>query len=214
MEEKKSENRSVFIYGLCDPLSNELRYIGKTYDIKKRLYKHLKQAKNNTKNHKNAWLNGLLKQNLFPVVKILKIASEKNWQQIEKDLIKIYNKNSTLLNILPGGEGVPRGTIPWNKNTKGKIKPNKGSFKKGVRVSPKTEIKRGQRLSPKTEFKKGQVPPNCVQVYKYDLNNKFIAKYSSYKEAAKSINVTWAAIRNCVVRKTFKCKGFIWKINN
>lgn len=35
-----------------------------------------------------------------------------------------------------------KGQIPWNKNTKGIIKPNKGSFKKGEHRSPSTEFKR------------------------------------------------------------------------
>ena len=37
-----------------------------------------------------------------------------------------------------------RGKAPWNKNTKGIMKPNSGSFKKGNH--PKTEFKKGQTL--------------------------------------------------------------------
>jgi hypothetical protein len=114
--------------------------------------------------------------------------------------------------MLPGGEGVPTGTIPWNKGIKGSVKPNSGSIKKGQRISVKTEIKPGQRLSPKTEFKKGMIAPNKVKVSKYDLSGNFIEQFSSYTDAAKSIKVNYTAIRNCIVRKTNKCKGFIWKI--
>lgn len=48
--------------------------------------------------------------------------------------------------------------VVWNKGTKGIMKANSASFKKGQRVSTATEIKKGQRLSPKTEFKKGDTP--------------------------------------------------------
>lgn len=34
-----------------------------------------------------------------------------------------------------------KGMTPWNKGLKGVIKPNSGSFKKGERISPKTEFK-------------------------------------------------------------------------
>lgn len=37
-----------------------------------------------------------------------------------------------------------KGSKPWNVDTKGLVKPNKGSFKKGVRASSLTEFKKGQ----------------------------------------------------------------------
>jgi hypothetical protein len=40
--------------------------------------------------------------------------------------------------------GFKKNNIPWNKNTKGLIKPNKTSFKKGIRYSKETEFKKGQ----------------------------------------------------------------------
>ena len=56
--------------------------------------------------------------------------------------------------------GFKKRMIAWNKGTKGICKSNSGSFKKGNRVSPMTEIKKGQRLSPNTEFKKDMIPHN------------------------------------------------------
>lgn len=69
---------------------------------------------------------------------------------------------------------------PWNKGTKGAMKPNEGSFtserlkgnqfakgnkpnrtsfKKGIRYNPKTEFKKG--IHPATEFKKGMKGEKC-----------------------------------------------------
>lgn len=48
----------------------------------------------------------------------------------------------------------PKGMLgkkPWNKGTKGLMKPNKGSFKKGKHYSPETEFKKG--INPPTKFK-------------------------------------------------------------
>lgn len=39
-----------------------------------------------------------------------------------------------------------KGFTPWNKGTKGLIKPNKGSFKKGEHPSPETEFKKGSMV--------------------------------------------------------------------
>ena len=47
-----------------------------------------------------------------------------------------------------------KGKPTWNTGTKGIMRSNKTSFKKGQHPNPQTEIKKGQRLSPKTEFKR------------------------------------------------------------
>jgi len=209
----KMETHPIFIYALIDPISNEIRYIGKSMNPLKRLTQHLCQVKNNTKTHKRAWLKSLLDKGLKPNIKILEVTSKNNWEFVEKSLIKFYNNKITLLNLTPGGEGVPKGTIPWNKGLKGVSKRNKGSFVKGEHRSSATEIKNNQRLSPKTEFKCGQIPFNRVAISKYTLDEKFIKDYPSYKEAAKSVGVTYTSIRNCICfTNTNKCRGFIWKI--
>jgi hypothetical protein len=55
-----------------------------------------------------------------------------------------------------------KGQIPWNKNTKGVMKPNKTSFSKGL-IPWNKELK-GIHLSKKSEFKKGSIPKNKVKI--------------------------------------------------
>jgi hypothetical protein len=38
-----------------------------------------------------------------------------------------------------------KGQIPWNKGKKGSVKPNSGSFKKGINYSPNTQFKKGDK---------------------------------------------------------------------
>lgn len=83
--------------------------------------------------------------------------------------------------------------IPWNKGTKGIMKKNSGSIKKGERISKETEFGKGNipwnkglkgiHLSPKSEFKKGMITwnkglkfnkVNCI------LSNGYI-NYQGYK---------------------------------
>jgi hypothetical protein len=203
----------VFIYALLDPVSSQVRYIGKSINPKKRLNKHLHYAKNNTKSHKDAWLNGLLKRGLQPFIKILQVTTADKWRDVEKSLIKSHRKTKSLLNMMPGGEGVPSGHIPWNKGLKGVCKANSGSFQPGEHRSCATEFKKNEHFSPETEWKSGQVAPNRICISQYDLSGNFIKDYPSYKTAARSIGVTYIAIRNCIkVTKTNKCRGYLWKI--
>lgn len=51
-----------------------------------------------------------------------------------------------------------KGQIPWNKNTKGIMKKNSSSFKKGVYQG--YGFKKGEHKSSKNEFKKSMVPWN------------------------------------------------------
>ena len=121
------KDRVVYIYGLIDPRNNELRYIGKTVNLKDRLYKHLNAAKTlTTDNHKNAWIRGLLNRDLKPIMKILAECTGDNWQDVERNWIAKYKKNNAkLLNITTGGEGVT-GYI-FTKEHREKIsKANKG----------------------------------------------------------------------------------------
>ncbi len=202
---------NVKVYSLLDPRDNQVRYIGKSLNTKKRLRKHIKESRESTKSHKKAWINGLLKNNLKPILEIVDEVPNKEWKFWEIHYISLFRSwGFDLVNSTNGGEGVEKGNIPWNKGIKGSIPRNSTTFKKGSKIGKETRIKKGQRLSPKTEFKKGNIPFNQKNVLQFDLKGNFIKEYNSYKEAAKSIKVTYAAIGYCIKRGTNKCKGFIW----
>jgi len=205
--------KNVFIYSLSDPITEQIRYIGKTNNIKKRYNKHINESKKNTKSHKKAWINSLINKSLFPTIQVIDIVLEKEWKFWEIYWInQMKSWGFKLTNEMNGGEGVNVGNIPWNKGIKGSIKANRTSFKKGSMIGEKTRIKKGQRLSIKTEFKKGGIPWNRKKIQQFDLNGNFIKTWNSIIDAANSIGVTYGAISNCLKRKTNKCKGFIWKI--
>ena len=57
----KVKNQSTFIYTLSNPITKEVRYIGKTVNIKDRYRQHIgKRLLDNS--HKNNWISSLIKE--------------------------------------------------------------------------------------------------------------------------------------------------------
>lgn len=81
-----------------------------------------------------------------------------------------------------------------------KRSPNSGNFKKGN--APWCKNKSGYKLS-------GQ--KKAVSVLQFDLDNNFITKHYSCREAAKKMECIEENIRRACVGKSKTAKGFIWK---
>lgn len=96
----------VFIYSLEDPNTKEIRYIGKTIQkIEKRLIAHIYESKHR-KNHKCNWINKLNKKGENPIIKIIDIVSENDWEFWEMYWIEQFLAwGFNLVNETPGGEG-------------------------------------------------------------------------------------------------------------
>jgi hypothetical protein len=65
---------TVVIYGCLDPMTNELRYVGKTnikegktveYSLKRRLAQH---CRNSGRSYRECWLQSLLRKGVKPVI--------------------------------------------------------------------------------------------------------------------------------------------------
>lgn len=146
------------IYALKDPDTGDVRYIGKANDLKARIRVHRWEAKSSTlQTRKVRWLRSL---DGDPIVKVLEVCTTENWAERERFWIKRFRRGGArLTNIADGGQTSPVegrghteetkakcraaaigngatppsrvGTAPWNKGTKGVMKPNDGTFMKG-----------------------------------------------------------------------------------
>lgn len=92
---------NVEIYGLYDPDTNELKYIGKARDSAKRLKTHIWDAANG-KRPVCVWIRGLIAQRKCPKVEVLERVPEDQWKATERRWIAQYRE--TLLNLAPGGD--------------------------------------------------------------------------------------------------------------
>lgn len=91
-----------YIYILKEPLTGDVRYVGKTTNLKARLYNHIKTA-NRGKTHCKSWIKSLLKQNLLPVLEVIECVS--NGSKREQYWIGYYTKlGNKLCNHTIGGE--------------------------------------------------------------------------------------------------------------
>ena len=98
----------IYIYGLFDPRTKELKYIGKTKDtLKNRLQYHLYPVALKPITLKNNWLKSLLKQGLKPHITPLQETTEDRWQIDEQENIKHWKMmGCPLTNGTDGGEGL------------------------------------------------------------------------------------------------------------
>lgn len=99
---------AVSIYGLVDPRSNELRYVGKTSsDPLARVRTHLCRTSLKPKRHISRWLTGLLADGHKPEVFVIELVDEAEWQDAERFWIAYFRSlGARLVNITDGGEGV------------------------------------------------------------------------------------------------------------
>jgi predicted GIY-YIG superfamily endonuclease len=98
---------NTFIYSLSDPITNEIRYIGKTNNIKKRLCTHLTKSNLIKKKHKNNWIKNLLFNNTKPLIEVIDEVPIKVWEYWEKFWISQFKIwGFKLTNSTDGGDGV------------------------------------------------------------------------------------------------------------
>lgn len=97
--------KQIVIYGLCDPETKVIRYIGKSERVKERLSNHLNDK---SQTHKTNWINSLKKKGLKPEIIILEVINDESiWQIREIEWIKLAREiGLSLVNSTDGGDGV------------------------------------------------------------------------------------------------------------
>lgn len=95
----------IYIYSLSDPNGN-IRYIGKTINIKRRLYSHIAESKRNNNRYVLKWVKSLLDKGFRPIMNIIEVCDESNWEEKEIYWINYYKSIiHNLCNHCKGGKG-------------------------------------------------------------------------------------------------------------
>lgn len=156
-----------YIYGLFDPITKELRYIGQTKNPKKRYNQYLKNyyLKGSKKTGKiryvNNWVGSLIKNNLNPEIQILdKSLDFKEILELEKFYISYFRfLGCKLTNTTDGGEG----TLGY-----------KFSEEERKIISERTieAMKNPEIIKKISDSGKGRIPPNKGKKYSQEICKK------------------------------------------
>ena len=210
---------NVFIYALQDPITKEVRYIGKTKNLKMRFHNHMNK-RHNEKTHKRNWIESLKSKKLKPIMLIIDEVNNDSWKFWEKYWINqfiVWGFN--LVNHTSGGDGLTMGNqtsfkagfTPWNKGT---AKPKLLKYNQG---------KAGNSIL--NQFKKNHIPwnkglsnykiggdKNSIIVLQIDkTTNRILNEFLGCKEASIVMNCTPENIRRCCVGASKSAKGYKWK---
>jgi len=221
--------QTVFIYTLEHPITEEVRYVGKTNNLKIRLGNHLCGRQ---KTHKVNWIKSLKSQGLIPVMKILDEVYKEDWIFWEVYWInqfKIWGFN--LVNATNGGDGTAGLASKCKKPVKcfdlygNLIK----SFESATVASKElncstthiSDCCNGNIKSHRNkvwryiddDFSKFEVENNSRRksILQYDLNGNLIAEYFSITQAAIELNCLAPSISRALRGGRKKFKNSIWK---
>lgn len=109
-----------YIYTLECPVTAQVRYIGKTNNLSKRLSAH---CKDKVKSHKSSWIKSLNNKGLKPVVTVLdQTEDEQECYKLEQYWIAQFRAwGFDLTNLTNGGEGFSGKDVSGEKNFNSKI---------------------------------------------------------------------------------------------
>lgn len=210
----------TYIYILRHPETFEIKYVGKTNNIKRRFAQHKsKKCLEKTGSKKLAsWILKLLSSNMFPVMEIIEECTD-NWAERERYWISYY-ANSNLCNLSEGGEGVGH-----NNSTKSKIKNTLTGRKRSAaekEAISKAMIgkKRGKYSNTDGHKKRYEDPEErkkCgiklrKRVGQYDLKHNLIQEFESIREVSRQLSIDCGVISKCCRGIAYKSThGFIFK---
>ena len=118
------------IYGLLDPRTGQLRYVGFAFDFSVRLAHHCSPSRLRSSCHKNNWIKSLAKVNLRPMLAVIEhieltgdsVLDVKTLGEAEMFWIASFRASGAqLINQTDGGEGRPGPHEPHSEETKAKI---------------------------------------------------------------------------------------------
>jgi len=199
----------VKIYKLICPISNEIRYVGKTTQtLNKRLSVHLSCK---TKCHRVSWITSLKNKGFKPLIELIEEVEDYVWIEKEIYWIKYYkDQECNLCNHTLGGEG-QRG-VKFSEETRKKM----SNSRKGYKHRPESILKMKENIKKrvitdewrknmsKSANNKGSNNGNTNLTEKIVVEIKKRLFTESAMEIAKSLNIKY----NIVWRIK---KGETWK---
>jgi predicted GIY-YIG superfamily endonuclease len=186
----------TYIYTLSHPITDEVRYVGKTVNPKQRKHNHTNKARDKG-TYKRNWINSLIVQGLRPKFEIIDQV-DSNWKFWERYWISQFRTwGFRLCNHGIGGEGLEmanqtsfkKGQIPWNL---------------GIPITEDTKNKIREQRALQTTHKSSPVN-------RYSLIGKFIDSFNTIREAMSLTNISDTHISAVCKNKRKSAGGYKWE---
>lgn len=206
--------RTVKIYVLKSPITNEIKYVGRSVNPESRYRVHLYLAKKNKmKNKKDAWICSLLNKNKKPLMEIIDEVNISEAVEKERFWIGKLKETCDLKNCRDYIENNYLFSEESRKKMSEAAKGNRN--RRGQKLSEETKNKISQSKKGFKQTKK-QILKVSKPILQCDKNGNIIKEWQSSSEAARMLNLNQglisAVVNNCKYRKTHG--GFTWKIKN
>lgn len=219
------------IYKLIDPETNEIRYIGLTFnDLKQRLRSHCSEK---SKSHKSNWVQLLKKKGLKPIIESIESDILSYDDVCEREIFYIERYKSEghkLTNMASGGNKNKKmsdetrkkmSESAKNRNFKlvlsddtKKILSDKSIERfKNENEREKLRISNKRYEDSKNDDQKLQdiLKQKNKYILQYDKDMNFINEYPSINNASKINKIDISNIIKCCKGKYKSAGGFIWK---
>ena len=215
------------IYGLVDPITNEIRYVGKSCKGLERPKEHMWPFSLKNKSKKNSWIKKLMAVGLKPSIVVIETCGlQESLDEREIYWISFYRKiNKNLTNMTDGGTGgntgqafkkwkpvlsmnvvtgdIKRYEYVWQTESDGFSPTKVVCVCKGKRHTHRGHVFWYEGLAPRPIVKKTIVP--------IEVTNKLTLEkvsFKSIKEAAQFLDIDRSHISNCLSGKMNHRKYF------
>ncbi len=167
-----------YIYVLKHPISDEIVYVGKTKNVKRRSSDHFRLPKGADKYKTNLgrWRFELISGGLKPILEVIHECTKDDVDKYEKEFIYKYKSlGLNLLNMTDGGDGLQ---YPSDE-----VRRKIGLKSKGRKVSKETREKMSKSL-----YNSGN------SVLCYDICGEFVGEFINSRRAAEKLNTSYKNI--------------------
>lgn len=221
------------IYKLIDPNTNQIRYIGLTFnELNQRLKSHLSEP---GKSHKIYWINKLKKQGLKPIIESIEEEISTYEIACEREIYYIdYFKSigCDLTNMATGGNKNKKMSDETKKKMSDSQKKRHEKFKmklsdeiieiirrstierfKNLQEREKLRISNKRYEDSKTPEQKLQdiLIQNSKRVYQYDKCMNLIEIFPSIRDAERKTGFDRGNIAKCCKNKVVFVGGYVWR---
>lgn len=219
------------IYKLIDPITNEVRYIGLTFNsLKQRLKSHYSEK---SKSHKSNWVQKLRSQGLKPIIESIESDISSYEEVCEREIYwieKYKSEGHRLTNMASGGNKNKK----MSNETRRKMSESAKNRDFKLVLSDETKKilseKAKERFNDENERERLRIANKRYEdsksdeqklqdilkqknkfVVQYDKDMKFINEYPSINNAAKINKLDIGNLIKCCKHKVVFVGGYVWR---